>query len=103
MPQPIGPRPHAALGWLWKLRGACSTANAVLFYKPAGRETPAQRQRREQAAKTICRSCPVIAQCKADGDARGDRWSIYAGLTPEDRGYNATTGYRLPKRSRGVA
>lgn len=55
------PGPNADL-WDWQLHGACRGANSEVFYHPDGERGRARTQR-EETAKAICATCPVIDAC----------------------------------------
>ena len=40
---------------------------------------------REQRAKEMCRSCPVIAQCRSHALAVGEPYGIWGGLSEAER------------------
>jgi WhiB family redox-sensing transcriptional regulator len=68
----------------WQLRGACRGADTTVFFLPEGERGPRKR-RRERAAKTICRTCPVLEQCAAFALAIREPYGVWGGLTPEER------------------
>jgi len=63
---PPPPRPATSGGydWTWTDRAACRRADLRLFFGPEN-ERPADRKLREDAAKRICRTCPVTKNCLA--------------------------------------
>ncbi len=65
-------------------RGACTEQTADLFFddgKPAGRAS----RNRHQAAKSICRLCPVQQQCRAFAHADLGLEGIWGGETQAER------------------
>jgi WhiB family redox-sensing transcriptional regulator len=40
----------------------------------------------EKIAKELCKTCPVVEQCRNYGIMAAEPYGIYGGLTPEDRG-----------------
>jgi hypothetical protein len=50
--------------WDWQRLGNCRGRDSAQFFHPDG-ERGASRGRREAAAKTVCQTCPVRAQCAA--------------------------------------
>lgn len=72
----------------WRARSACSQVDPDLHH-PEGWGKRYARQIDE--AKTICRSCPVLADCHAwiteyeAGRSYYGRYSIWAAKTPEER------------------
>ena len=43
------------------------------------------RAQREMRAKEMCRSCPVIAQCRSHALAVGEPYGIWGGLSESER------------------
>jgi WhiB family redox-sensing transcriptional regulator len=84
----------------WRQQAACGPTTAHLFFVPDGGETYQQRAAREAAALALCQACPVRVPCRAWLAATGDRWAIGGGTTPEQRGYCASDGTRLPTPTR---
>ena len=73
----------------WTAEAAC-TGQTDLFFAPAG-ERPEARVVREEAARSICRSCPVLGQCREW--ARENReYGFWGGESEEER---AAAGYRV--------
>lgn len=77
------PGPNADL-WEWQLDGACRGEDAELFYHPDG-ERGRARLRREQRAKEICQSCPVIEPCRRHALECAEPYGIWGGLTENER------------------
>ena len=66
--------------WDWQLRGACRGVDGRVFFAP-DRERGQARNAREERAKQVCRTCPVIQECRrhALGGARALRgvgWTV---------------------------
>jgi hypothetical protein len=57
------PRPVAD-EWEWQYQGSCRELPSEMFFHPDGERGP-RRRNRENTAKAICASCPVIAACRA--------------------------------------
>jgi len=55
-----------------------------MFFHPDGERGP-RRRARELAAKAVCASCPVIAQCRAHALAAQEPYGIWGGLTEDER------------------
>lgn len=51
----------------------------------------------EAASRTLCRGCPVVAECALDAAAGGDAWVIRAGVCLWPR---TTTGGQRPEDTR---
>jgi len=57
------PRPVAD-EWEWQYQGSCRELPSEMFFHPDGERGP-RRRNRENTAKAVCASCPVIAACRA--------------------------------------
>ena len=77
------PRPIASL-WEWQSSAACQTLPTEMFFHPDGERGP-NRRNRENAAKVICASCPVIEQCREHGLSVQEPFGIWGGLTEDER------------------
>jgi WhiB family transcriptional regulator, redox-sensing transcriptional regulator len=65
-------------------RGACTEQTAGLFFDdggPAGRSA----EKRQQAAKAICRLCPILHACRAYAHADPGLEGIWGGQTQAER------------------
>ena len=78
LPQPIADH------WEWQYEGACRTMPSEMFFHPDGERGP-RRRNRENAAKAVCASCPVIQQCRAHALAVQEPYGIWGGLSEDDR------------------
>lgn len=77
------PSPHTAV-WDWQLRAACRQMDSEVFFHPDRERGPA-RAEREARAKAVCRSCPVIRQCRTHALAVREPYGIWGGLSRLDR------------------
>src|SRR5262245_22009018 len=77
------PGPSADV-WDWQRAGACRGRDSAQFFHPDG-ERGASRTRREIAAKSICRSCPVRAECAAHALAAREPYGVWGGFTEAER------------------
>ncbi len=77
------PGPVADL-WDWQLVGACRDADPTLFFHPEGERGPARRNR-DNAAKAICETCPVMQQCREHALAVREPYGVWGGLSEDDR------------------
>ena len=77
------PTPVAEV-WDWQLHGSCRGENTSLFFHPDGERGRARAQR-EMRAKEMCRSCPVITQCRSHALAVGEPYGIWGGLSESER------------------
>jgi WhiB family redox-sensing transcriptional regulator len=93
------PGPSADV-WEWQRYGACRGRDSGQFFHPDG-ERGASRLRREIAAKSICRSCPVRAECAAHALAVREPYGVWGGFTESERLQLLTTGWEDLVRTRG--
>ncbi len=93
------PGPVADL-WEWQLQGSCREADPTLFFHPEGERGPARRNR-DAAAKAICATCPVMAQCREHALIVREPYGVWGGLTEDDREavYAATREGRMAAAS----
>lgn len=66
----------------WRSAAACRDVDTNLFF-PAGDKGPAARQ--IEAAKAVCRACPVREECLAFAMAFYQEFGIWGGLTEDER------------------
>ena len=78
LPQPI------AEVWEWQYEGACRDKEPEMFFHPDGERGP-RRRNRENVAKAICASCPVIQACRDHALAVQEPYGIWGGLSEDDR------------------
>ena len=78
LPQPIADH------WEWQYEGSCRTLPSEMFFHPDGERGP-RRRNRENAAKAICASCPVLMQCRSHALAVQEPYGIWGGLSEDDR------------------
>ncbi|MHB2024361.1 MAG: WhiB family transcriptional regulator [Mycobacteriales bacterium] len=65
----------------WQEQAACNGMDVELFYPVTSDLTPSTRQ-----ALRICAGCPVREICLAEARSRGERYGIWGGMLPEQRG-----------------
>jgi WhiB family redox-sensing transcriptional regulator len=70
--------------WEWQLHGACRGADSSLFFH-TDNERGLARTTREQRAKEICRSCPVLEQCREHALSVQEPYGIWGGLGEIER------------------
>jgi WhiB family transcriptional regulator, redox-sensing transcriptional regulator len=70
---------------LWQHRAACRGPNRRIFFPPPQPEPPSDRDRREQQAKEICATCPVLVECRTYALTRQEQHGIWGGLTARER------------------
>ena len=81
--RPIAPRPVAD-EWEWQYEGACRGMDPEMFFQPDGERGP-RRRNRENAAKAVCASCPVLKLCRDHALAIQEPYGIWGGLSEDDR------------------
>lgn len=77
------PRPIAD-EWEWQYQGACRDLPSEMFFHPDGERGP-RRRNRENTAKAICATCPVLLACRAHALAVQEPYGIWGGLSEDDR------------------
>ncbi|WP_298750581.1 WhiB family transcriptional regulator [uncultured Serinicoccus sp.] len=70
--------------WEWQFEGACRTTSPEVFFHPEGERGPARR-RRDERAKQVCASCPVLEQCRTHALAVREPYGVWGGMTEEER------------------
>jgi WhiB family redox-sensing transcriptional regulator len=78
--------------WDWQRMGLCRGRDSAQFFHPDG-ERGASRGRREAAAKQLCRSCPVRAECAAHALATREPYGVWGGFTEAERLRLLATGW----------
>jgi WhiB family transcriptional regulator, redox-sensing transcriptional regulator len=74
---------HLQIGWQY--RAACKGPQSELFFAPNHLERKEDRHAREAAAKAICSSCPVLAQCRDYALMVREPHGIWGGLNEYER------------------
>lgn len=77
------PGPTADL-WEWQFTGSCRTSDPDIFFHPEG-ERGAARRKRDEAAKAVCRRCPVLHRCRAHALAVREPYGVWGALTEDER------------------
>jgi WhiB family transcriptional regulator, redox-sensing transcriptional regulator len=70
--------------WDWQRRGACRGANSEMFFHPRAERGQAREQRIERA-KQICRTCPVIVECRHHALTVYEPYGIWGGRDEGER------------------
>ncbi|APU16705.1 MULTISPECIES: WhiB family transcriptional regulator [Actinoalloteichus] len=70
--------------WDWQLDGACRGANSRLFFHPESERGHA-REKRESRAKAICRSCPVLTQCREYALTSQEAYGVWGAMGEGER------------------
>lgn len=61
----------------WHDHGACRNYDPELFFPDIGVSG--------RAAKAVCASCPVLEQCRAEAEAKYEKFGIWGGTSERDR------------------
>jgi WhiB family transcriptional regulator, redox-sensing transcriptional regulator len=69
----------------WQYRAACKGPVSNLFFAPNHLERKEERLAREAAAKAICRTCPVLAECREYALLVREPHGIWGGLNEYER------------------
>lgn len=70
--------------WDWQMLGACRGMDSTVFFHPEGERGPA-RASREAEAKQVCRTCPVLDECRAHALAVHEPYGVWGGLSESER------------------
>lgn len=70
--------------WDWQLQARCREEGLRTFFPPHGLRGRS-RARAEDAAKQICRPCPVRGECLRYALDSGESYGVWGGLTPIER------------------
>ncbi len=70
--------------WEWQHEGVCRTLPSEMFFHPDGERGP-RRRNRENAAKAVCATCPVMQRCRQHALANQEPYGIWGGLSEDDR------------------
>ena len=70
--------------WEWQHEGSCRTLPSEMFFHPDGERGP-RRRNRENAAKAVCATCPVMQRCRQHALANQEPYGIWGGLSEDDR------------------
>lgn len=69
----------------WQDRAACKGMDPTLFFGPEHTEVVKEKRDREEAAKQICRTCPVNQECLEHALESKEAYGIWGGLTELER------------------
>lgn len=69
----------------WRERAACLAHPALLFFGFDEAENPGEKRAREDAAKAVCASCPVMRDCLEYALETREPYGIWGGLTESER------------------
>jgi WhiB family transcriptional regulator, redox-sensing transcriptional regulator len=88
--------------WDWQRLGLCRGRDSSQFFHPDG-ERGASRGRREASAKSVCRACPVRAECAAQALASREPYGVWGGFTEAERLRLLAVGWEDCAEQRGTA
>lgn len=77
------PGPVAEL-WEWQYVGLCRTVSPEVFFHPEGERGPARR-RRDERAKQVCLSCPVLQECRDHALRAREPYGVWGAMTEGER------------------
>jgi WhiB family redox-sensing transcriptional regulator len=70
--------------WEWQGDAACRGMDSSVFFSPPG-ERGAPRREREEAARAICRTCPVSVPCGRFARESQQYYGVWGGRTEGER------------------
>lgn len=71
-------------GWDWQAQGACRRVHPEIFFHPDN-ERGSKRRTRDNAAKAVCATCPVLDACREHALAVREPFGVWGGLTESER------------------
>ena len=77
------PKPVAD-AWQWQQSGACRDLPSEMFFHPDGERGPSRRNR-ENSAKAVCATCPVLQRCRTHALSVQEPYGIWGGLSEDER------------------
>lgn len=86
--------------WGWQRQGNCLGHPPAVFF-PEDDLTPGRR-RREEAAKRICRGCPVLAQCLEHALKTPETHGVWGAMSARERA-KELRGHGRPRPSERLA
>jgi WhiB family redox-sensing transcriptional regulator len=74
-------------GWTsgWQLQAACRGEDSTFFFAPSYFEKRREKDAREAVAKAICRTCPVLEECREYSLEVREGHGIWGGLNEMER------------------
>ncbi len=70
--------------WDWQVQASCRGLDTANFYHPENERGPS-RARRENRAKAVCATCPVIESCLRWALAAREPYGVWGGLSVDER------------------
>lgn len=74
--------------WDWQMRARCRSLDTAMFFHTEG-ERGRARLRHEERAKAVCRTCPVIDECRRHALAVREPYGVWGGMSPRERAVEA--------------
>jgi WhiB family transcriptional regulator, redox-sensing transcriptional regulator len=75
--------PPTESAWSWQLEGKCLGQPLEVFFPDD--QVRSERRRHENAAKRICRECPVLNKCRDHALRTPEPHGIWGAMTPAER------------------
>lgn len=69
----------------WEVEARCRSESAALFFGPNRFEPKHERVAREEAAKAVCATCPVIVPCREQALKAAEPYGVWGGLGEAER------------------
>ena len=70
---------------LWQHQAACRGPLGSVFFPPPTTERKREKLEREDKAKSICMTCPVINECRTHAIDIGESHGVWGGLSERER------------------
>ncbi len=70
---------------LWQVKAACRGPHASVFFPPSHFERKDEKEARENRAKAICATCPVLSPCLEYAIRIREPHGIWGGLNEAER------------------
>lgn len=70
--------------WDWQMEGLCRGKSSAVFFHPDNERGP-DRVRREERAKAVCLTCPVLERCRQHALDVEEPFGIWGGMTEGER------------------
>ncbi|MBA0127901.1 WhiB family transcriptional regulator [Haloechinothrix sp. YIM 98757] len=84
-----------AESWDWQRFGACRDMASEAFFSPE-HERGRVRRRRIERAKAVCRSCPVLLDCRRYALRAEEQYGVWGGLDEGERNRLIATRRQTP-------
>jgi WhiB family redox-sensing transcriptional regulator len=88
--------------WEWQTVGLCRDRSTTQFFHPDDDLGRISRRLREAAAKRLCLSCPVRAQCATHALTVGEEYGVWGGFTETERARLREAGWSDALREDGL-